>query len=243
MQNGIRWVATSPLVENPQTAKVMNSSQKSTDFAPRTSPAMAMTNGLPDRGGRTTISFEPNGPRPIAAGLSGSISSTSGISARITAATTVGTVCQPCDTTRLASSGRKTNCPLALPAVSSPTTRPRRATNQRLATAVARPTIPAPEPSPTSTPQVRYNCQISVTKPLSPAPMTSSTIEASTVRFNPMTWIRPAANGPTRPNSRMFSDTAPEIAAAFQPNAACNGTISTPGAARTPTEARITTNI
>ena len=41
----------------------------------------------------------------------------------------------------------------------------------------------------------------------------------------------------------MFNDTAPEITAAFQPKAACNGTISTPGAARTPTEARITTNI
>ena len=28
---------------------------------------------------------------------------------------------------------------------------------------------------------------------------------------------------------RMFSDTAPEITAAFQPNACCSGTISTPG--------------
>ena len=41
----------------------------------------------------------------------------------------------------------------------------------------------------------------------------------------------------------MFNDIAPEITAAFQPKAACSGTISTPGAARTPTEARITTNI
>ncbi len=77
----------------------------------------------------------------------------------------------------------------------------------------------------------------------SPAPITSSTIEASTVRFSPIVWINPAANGPTSPNSRMFSETAPEMTAAFQPNASCSGTISTPGVARTPTEARMTTNI
>ncbi len=114
MQNGIRWVATRPLVENPQTAKVVNNSQKSTDLAPRISPAIAIMNGLPERGGSSTISFDPNGPSPIAAGLSGSISSTTGISARITPATTSGTMCQPWETTRLASNGRKTNCPEAL---------------------------------------------------------------------------------------------------------------------------------
>ena len=91
----------------------------------------------------------------MAAGLSGSISSTTGISARITPATTSGTMCQVWETTRLASSGRNTSWPEALLAVSSPTTRPRRCTNQRLAMAVASPTMPAPEPSPTSTPQVR----------------------------------------------------------------------------------------
>jgi hypothetical protein len=112
-----------------------------------------------------------------------------------------------------------------------------------LAIAVANPTIPAPDPRPTKTPHVRYSCQISLTKALLPAPITSKTIEHSTVRFNPITWISPAANGPTSPNSRMFNDTAPEITAAFQPNASCNGTINTPGAARTPTDARMTTNI
>jgi hypothetical protein len=82
-----------------------------------------------------------------------------------------------------------------------------------------------------------------VTKLLSPAPMTSSSMENSTVCFNPITWIRPAAKGPTSPNSRMFNATAPDTIPAFQPNASCSGTISTPGAARTPTEARMTTNI
>ena len=41
----------------------------------------------------------------------------------------------------------------------------------------------------------------------------------------------------------MFSEIAPEIVAAFQPNACSNGTMSTPGAARTPTVARMTVNI
>ena len=41
----------------------------------------------------------------------------------------------------------------------------------------------------------------------------------------------------------MFSEIAPEIVAAFQPNACSSGTISTPGAARTPTVARMTVNI
>ena len=103
---------------------------------------MAITNGLPERGGNSTISAEPNAPIPIAAGLSGSISSTTGISARITPATTSGTMCQLWETTRLASNGRKTNCPEALLAVSSPTTSPRRCTNHRLAIAVASPTMP-----------------------------------------------------------------------------------------------------
>src|ERR1700712_4616731 len=109
MQNGIKCVATSPLVENPHTAKVMNNSQKSTDFEPRISPAIAMTKGLPDGGGNCTISLDPNGPIPIASGLSGNIRSTTGISARITPATTIGTMCQVWETTRLARSGKNTS--------------------------------------------------------------------------------------------------------------------------------------
>ena len=80
------------------------------------------------------------------AGFQGNISTTSGISARIVPATTSGTTCQLWETTRLASNGRKINCPEALLAVSSPTTSPRRCTNHRLAIAVASPIMPAPKP-------------------------------------------------------------------------------------------------
>ena len=78
---------------------------------------------------------------------------------------------------------------------------------------------------------------------LPPAPMTSSTSEATTVRRSPMVCSSAAANGPISPPSRMLSEIAPEIVAASQPNACSSGTINTPGAARTPTVARITTNM
>ena len=154
MQYGIRCVATNPLVEKPQTAKLVNSSQKSTDFVPRTRPPMAMRNGLTALGTVGGSTSAPYGPSPTLPGLSASISSTRGISRTNTAATAHGTLCQPKCCARLARNGRKMSWPLALLAVSNPTTRPRLATNQRFATAVARPTMPAPEPTPTSTPQV-----------------------------------------------------------------------------------------
>jgi hypothetical protein len=43
-------------------------------------------------------------------------------------------------------------CPLAVPAVNTPVTKPRRATNQRLATEAASTVAMQPEPMPTSTP-------------------------------------------------------------------------------------------
>ena len=72
-----------------------------------------------------------------------------------------------------------------------------------------------------------------------PLPATSTSIASRIVRFIPMLSISPVRNGPVRPMSRMLSDTAPEIVLTFQPNARCNGTIITPGAARTPTTANV----
>ena len=68
-------------------------------------------------------------------------------------------------------------------------------------------------------------------------------MEHNTVRRRPKVRIMAAVNGPTRPNSAIFSDTAPEIVAFDQPKACSSGTIRTPGAARTPTEATIIANI
>ncbi len=103
--------------------------------------------------------------------------------------------------------------------------------------------MPAPEPTPTSTPQVAYSSHGSRANALPPAPSSSRTSEASTVRRSPIVCSSAAANGPIRPPSRMFSEIAPEIVVALQPNAFSSGTISTPGAARTPTVARITVNM
>ena len=75
--------------------------------------------------------------------------------ARTSSDTAIGTLTQPNDVASHASTGRNTSWPLALLAVSMPTTRPRRATNQRLAMVAATPKPVAPAPRPTSTPQVR----------------------------------------------------------------------------------------
>ena len=75
------------------------------------------------------------------------------------------------------------------------------------------------------------------------APAASNDSELSTVPRMPIRWISAAPNGPTSPPSRILSEIAPEIVAGFQPNACSSGTISTPGAARTPTVARMTVNI
>ena len=52
-----------------------------------------------------------------------------------------------------ASMGRKMSCPVALLAVSMPTTRPRRSANQRVATVAPRTSATMPVPRPTTTPQ------------------------------------------------------------------------------------------
>ena len=118
-------------------------------------------------------------------------------------------------------------------------TSPRRVANQRLATAAASPTAPAPAPTPIISPQVRYNCHGVVMKQDARLPASSTSIASRIVRFRPMVSTSPVRNGPVRPISRMFSDTAPEMVPTLQPNARCNGTIITPGADRTPTTASI----
>jgi hypothetical protein len=143
----------------------------------------------------------------------------------------------------MASSGRKTSCPAALAAVSNPMANPFRFANQRFATAAAMPIAPAPEPMPTISPQVRYNCQGAVMKFDSPVPAISITMHPRMVRFRPTTSMSPVRNGPVAPSRMMLSETAPEIVATSQPNARCNGTIMTPGAARTPTPASVAENI
>ena len=69
---------------------------------------------------------------------------------------------QPKRSVRLASSGRNTNCPVATLAVRMPTTRPRRATNQRAAIVAPSTSAVMPVPSPITTPHSSISCQTCV---------------------------------------------------------------------------------
>ena len=86
-------------------------------------------------------------------------SATSGTTASAPQATVSETARQPTCAASQASPGRKINCPVALPAVSTPRTMPRRSTNQRLTTVAASTVAIEPVPIPTTTPQRSTSCQ------------------------------------------------------------------------------------
>ena len=69
---------------------------------------------------------------------------------------------QPWSWVSLARSGRKMSWPVALLAASMPTTRPRRSTNQRVATVAPSTRATRPVPKPTMTPHSATSCQTSV---------------------------------------------------------------------------------
>ena len=115
-----------------------------------------------------------------------------------------------------------------------PSTRPRRSTNQRLATVAPKTSAIEPVPTPMSTPQQATSCQLAVTYVLSPLPEAMSSSAAVTTRRMPNRSMSAAANGAVSPNSSRLTDTASEIVLLVQPNSSCSGTISTPGAARKP---------
>ena len=81
------------------------------------------------------------------------------MNASATSETVIAAVRQPCAVTIQPRNGRKTSCPVALLAVSSPVTSPRRLTNQRFAITAASVTPIAPVASPFATPQRRSSCQ------------------------------------------------------------------------------------
>ena len=172
--------------------------------AAHASPAIAMPNGLPERGGSVTISVEPNGASPNAAGLSGSISSTNGHQRQDhrrhhhrhdAPAVRLHQARQQRQETPAA----RWHCWRS--AARSPGRAAARTSGWR-SPSPARPSR-APVPRPTSTPQVRYSCQISVTNVLSPAPATSSDHRhQSTVRFSPIVWIIPVGERPDQPEQQ-----------------------------------------
>ena len=150
------------------------------------------------------------------------------------AATVYVTLRQPCAVTSRASTGRKTSCPVALAAESMPSTRPRRASNQRLTTIAASTMAVTPVPVPTSTPQKSVSCHCECMVEESATPAVSTARASSTMRRSPYRSINDAANGPISPNSAILIAMAPEIAARLQPNSRSKGTIRMAGVARMP---------
>jgi hypothetical protein len=149
---------------------------------------------------------------------------------------------QPLCSAAAATTGRNTSCPVALPAVRMPVTRPRRRTNQRCATVAANTSAIEPVPSPTSTPQSSTSCQLAWTKTVSPEPTAISSSAHVVTRRMPNRSIRAAANGAVSPNSTRFTPTASDSVPRLQPNSSCSGTMSTPGAARNPAAPSSATN-
>ena len=130
--------------------------------------------------------------------------------------------------------GRKINCPVAPAAVRMPITRPRRATNQRLAMVAAKTKAMDPAPAPISSPQVINSCQPNWTKIVKPLPAATSARATVTTRRIPNRSISAAANGAITPYKIRFTLTAVDIRVRGQPNCSCSGIIKTPGAALKP---------
>ena len=159
------------------------------------------------------------------------------------AVTASAAVRQPCASISRASIGRKINCPVAFAADSTPVTRPRRASNQRVATIAASTMDVTPVPVPTQTPQSSISCHWLRIVVVSATEIASKPTAARITRRMPKRSITDAANGPIRPKSAMLMATAPEIAARFHPNSDSSGTIRTPGTARIPAVTRRMKNV
>ncbi|MDI2020615.1 hypothetical protein PJL18_01124 [Paenarthrobacter nicotinovorans] len=130
--------------------------------------------------------------------------------------------------------GRNTSWPAALPAVRMPMTRPRLLANQVLAMVAAKTSAMDPVPSPMSTPHVSRICHDWFTRTVKaePRPIRHSA-NAVTLRM-PKRSMRAAAKGAVSPKRTRLMLTANDNTVVDQPNSCCNGTISTPGAARKP---------
>src|SRR3954447_20684884 len=165
--------------------------------------------------------------------------STSGTTLSAAAATINDAQRQPCLVVTSATMGRKISCPVALAAVSTPVTRPRRASNHRVATVATKPIEIEPVPTPTNTPHNSTSCQLVVMKTLSADPDAMSVNATERTGRTPNRSIKAAANGAVRPNSVMLTDIASPTTPCDQPNSWCSGVIITPGTERNPAAPRM----
>ena len=230
---GMKCVPTRPLVEAPQIAKPPTSNQNAGRWEANRSAPRAARAGEPAAGGGGTGAVAPYGSSPRSLGRSRSSRSTSGTTASATAETVSEAARQPWCSTSTDRTGRKTSWPVALPAVSTPVTRPRRVVNQRLAIVAANTSAIEPVPRPTSTPHRATSCQPAVMTVVSPLPLAMSTSAQLTTRLMPYRSMSAAANGAVSPKSTRLIDTASETVSREKPSAS-SGTSSTPGVERNP---------
>ncbi len=128
-----------------------------------------------------------------------------------------------------AATGRKASWPVAELAVSMPTTSPRRATNQRLATTAPSTSAVMPVPRPSirlHSTNSCHSCEAIVTSAM-PRPTSASPVQITARR--PQRSISTAANGPIRPNSAKRSASEDEICSVLQPNSLPSGCSIAPG--------------
>jgi hypothetical protein len=135
----------------------------------------------------------------MSAGRSGRKTSTNGTMAAITAATVSTTGCQPPASAMAARAGSSSRVPVAVLAVSSPITKPRLVTNQRLTMVAPSTMATQPDPRPDSTPQVSMSCQGWLMRLLAAVEAAISSSAATSVRLMPKLCISAAAKGPTMP--------------------------------------------
>src|SRR5207248_3131596 len=194
------------------------------------------------RGGAGSGSVAPYAVVPTSLGWSRSKKYTRGTTERAVAETVSAAVRQPCAAVSDASTGRKASWPVAPPAVSTPVTTPRWATNHRPVTVATNDMAIEPVPSPTRTPQHRTSCQLAFMNTVSPLPAaTSSNAEETTLRI-PQRSISAAANGAVSPKRIRLTETASEMIPVDQPNSWWSGLIITPGVARKPAAPTVATN-
>ena len=123
----------------------------------------------------------------------------SGTTIIATPATSSAAGLQPYRLTIIASIGRNTSWPVAVLAVRTPSTTPRRSTNHRLTTVAPSTIAVIPVPAPTTTPQSSTSCQGAVIRVVKATPAATTASDTRIVRRTPSRSISAAANGPISP--------------------------------------------
>ena len=149
---------------------------------------------------------------------------------------------QPPSRASTARTGRKISWPVAYAADRTPVTRPRRATNHRVATTAASGDDRQPVAAPMTTPQSSVSCQSALMPIVAAVPAAVAARAAATTRRTPNRSISAAEKGAIRPKSTRLIEIASETWLTRHPNSSSSGPIRIVGVARTPDAISSATN-